>query len=244
MRNKTRLLRSLQGLAALSSTLCMMSTSMPAKGKCRPKARANRLMVREPSPDGDQHVMTTGSQVVARRDIIARSIIRRGSQADVQYADLPNMLGLNVLVQSSPKPRMWSGKSPRGPMKTKNGMTINGSLRSMKRPKARKAKGEDLSQRGSLRARMLQGRLLQDRHSLHRRRETDLIPKPNLNHGYLNRVFINGVVSLQWVLANPAAFVFLVDAVCEAFDNGQLVRHCGRGFAACVKRQLAGSTLE
>ena len=28
------------------------------------------------------------------------------------------------------------------------------------------------------------------------------------DHGYLNRVFINGVISLQWVLANPAAFVF------------------------------------
>ena len=27
-------------------------------------------------------------------------------------------------------------------------------------------------------------------------------------HGYLNRLFINGVISLQWVLANPAAFVF------------------------------------
>ena len=73
-------------------------------------------------------------------------------------------------------------------------------------------------------------------------------PKPKAKptrqvHSYLDRVFINGAISLQWVLANPTAF-FLVDAGCEAFDNGQLVRQCGRGFAACVKRQLAGSTLE
>ena len=98
-------------------------------------AKANRVMIKVPSPSGDQHVMTTGSQEVVRKVIIAPSIIRSDSQADVQYADLLGILPLNVLVQSSPKPRMSSGRNPPGLMKTTNGMTINGSLRSMKRPR-------------------------------------------------------------------------------------------------------------
>ena len=47
-----------------------------------------------------------------------------------------------------PKSRMLSGTSPPGHMKMTNGMTISGSLRGMKRPRARKVKGKDLSQRG------------------------------------------------------------------------------------------------
>ena len=149
MRNKTRLLRSLQGLAALSSILRMMSTSMPARGKFPTKAKANRVMA-----SGVQHVMTIGSQEVAHKVIIVQSIIRRDSQADVQSVDPPDILLLSVLVQSSPKPRMSSGKCPPGLMKTMNGMTING------------VKGKDLSRRGSPRARVLQDRLHTDLNDL------------------------------------------------------------------------------
>ena len=182
MRNKIRLLRSLQGLAALSSILRMMSTSMPAKGKFPTKAKANRVMAKATSPTGVQHVMTIGSQEVAHKVTIVQSIIRRDSQADVQSVDLPDILPLSVLVQSNPKPRMSSGKCPPGLMKTMNGVTINGSLKSMKRPRVRKAKGKVLSQRGSPRARVLQDRLLHGLHSPHRRKEIDPIPKPNLKH--------------------------------------------------------------
>ena len=135
-------------------------------------------MVNAPNPDGVQHVMTTGSQVVAHRDTIVRSIIQRDSLADVQSADLLSILHLSVLVQSSLKPRMSSGRNPFGPVKKTNGMIISGSLKSMKRPKARKEKGKDLSPKRGPRARILHGRLLQDLRSPHRRRETDPIPKP------------------------------------------------------------------
>ena len=62
MRNKTRLLRSSRGLAALSSTPCMMSTSMPPKEKCLRKGKASKAMAKAEEPDGVQHVMTIGSR--------------------------------------------------------------------------------------------------------------------------------------------------------------------------------------
>ena len=55
-----------------------------------------------------------------------------------------------------PKSGVPSGMSPPGHMKKKNGMTINGSLKSMKRLRARRAKGKDLSQKESQRVRVPQ----------------------------------------------------------------------------------------
>ena len=101
--------------------------------------------------------------------MIVQGIIRGDSQADVQSVVPPSMLPHSVLVQSSLKSRMRM--SPPGHVKKKkkkNGMTINGSLKSMKRLRARRAKGKDLSQKESPRVRVPQDRLLQGLHSLHR----------------------------------------------------------------------------
>ena len=122
---------------------------MPAKGKCLRRGKASKVMGKAEKPSGDHHVMTIGSQVVAHKDIIVPSTIQEDSQADVQSADRLVILPLSVLVQSSPRPRMSSGKSPPGLTKKKIGMTINGSQRSMKRPRERKEKGKDRSLKGS-----------------------------------------------------------------------------------------------
>ena len=98
-------------------------------------------MAKVPSLNGDKHVKTTGSQAVAHKVIIVQGIIRGGSQADAQYVVLLSIPLFSVLVLSSPKSRVPSGKRLLGPMKMTNGMTSNGSLKSMRRPRARKVKG-------------------------------------------------------------------------------------------------------
>ena len=170
------------GSSSTVSTLCMKNTSMPAKGKCLPKEKANRVMGKVPSPSGDRHAKTIGSQAVAHKAIIVQGIIRGVNQAGAQSAALLSMSLHSVLAQSSLKPRMPSGMSLLGTMKAMNGMTINGSQKSMKRPRERKAKGKALSRKESLRVRMPRDRLLQDLHSLHRRRMSDPNPNPNPKH--------------------------------------------------------------
>ena len=63
-------------------------------------------MAKAEKPNGVRHVMTTGSREVALKDTIVPSIIREDSQADVPSAARLSTLPLNVLVQSSPRPRM------------------------------------------------------------------------------------------------------------------------------------------
>ena len=155
---------------------------MPTKRRCLPRGKANKVMAKVRSPDGDQHAKTIGSQAVAHKAINVQSIIREDSQADVQFVVLPSMSLRSVPVQSSQKPRMSSGMSRIGSMKTLNGMMINGSRKSMKRPRARKEKGKDLSRKASQRARMPQDQLLHDRHSLHLQRVSDPNPNPNPKH--------------------------------------------------------------
>ena len=106
MRSRTRLLRSLQVLPALSSTPCMMSTSMPVKEKSLERGKA-RLMARMASRNGDHLVMTIGSTVGVHRDIIAPSIIQGNSHADVQSAAQLVMLHPSAAVQSNPKNVEW-----------------------------------------------------------------------------------------------------------------------------------------
>ena len=134
------------------------------------------------SSTGDQHAKTIGSQAVAHKAIIVRGIIRGVNQADAQSAAPLSTLPLSA--QLSLKPRMLNGMSLLGIVKKKNVRTINGSRKSMRRPKARKEKGKALSRKVSLRVRMPQDRLLQDRHSLHRRRTSDPNPNPNLKHAH------------------------------------------------------------
>ena len=111
---------------------------MPARGKCLAKAKANRVMAKVPSPSGDRYAKIIRSQAVAHKAIIVQGIIPGDSQADVQSVVLLSMPPHSVLVQSSLKPRMPSGMNPPGHTKKKNGMTINGSLKSMKHPRARR----------------------------------------------------------------------------------------------------------
>ena len=160
----------------------MMSTSMPAKGRCLPRVRASRKMAKARSPSGDLHAMTIGSQAVARKVTIARSITRGDNRVDVRYVVLPDMLPHSALVQSNLRPRMPSGMSLLMLGKNLNGQTINARPRSMKPPRARKVREKALSLKASLRARPHRGPLLQDQHSLHRRRMSVHVPNPNLMH--------------------------------------------------------------
>ena len=134
---------------------------MPAREKCPVKAKVNKVMAKVPSPSGDQHAKITGSQAVAHKAIIVQGIIRGDSQADVQSVVQLSMPPHSVLVQSSLQSRMPSGMSPPGHMKKKNGMTINGILKSMRRLRARRAKGKDRNQKENPRVRVPQDRLLQ-----------------------------------------------------------------------------------
>ena len=181
MKNKRRLLRLLQVLPARSSTPCMMSTSMPVREKSLQREKA-RLMARMASRNRVHLAMITGNQPGAHRDTIAPSIIQGSSQADVRSAAHLVMLPPSVVVQSSPRPRMLSGKNRCDPKMMRTGMTINENGRSMKRPKARKEKGKDLSPKGDQKARVRRDRSLQDLHSLHRLRETDPNPNPSQRH--------------------------------------------------------------
>ena len=155
---------------------------MPARVESLQKGKASKVMVKEQSLSGDQLVMTTGSQAVAHKVIMVQSIIPGDSQADALSAALQSILLLNALVLSSLKPRMSNGKSLLGLMKMKNGMTLNGSQRSTKHPRPGKVKEKDLGRKASPRARMLQDRLLQGQHSLHRLRMTDHNPKLSQKH--------------------------------------------------------------
>ena len=94
------------------------------------------------------------------------------------------MLPLNALAQSSPKPRLPNGMNLHGIVKKKNVLTIDGSQKSMRRPKVRREKEKALSRKASLKGRMPQDRLLQDLHSLHRRSLSDPNPNPNLKHAH------------------------------------------------------------
>ena len=82
-------------------------------------------------------------------------------------------------------------------MRMMSGMTINGTQRSMERPREREVKGKDLSLKGSPKARMCRDRLLQGHHSLHLRKETDPNPlftmmstksKPTWRHSTWNGI--------------------------------------------------------
>ena len=68
---------------------------------------------------------------------------------------------------------MQSGVSPLCIMKKTSGATLNGSQKSMKRPRLQKVKGKDLSLKGSPRERMRRDLLLQGRRSLHLRQVID-----------------------------------------------------------------------
>ena len=159
-----------------------------SKGKVPLRAKANKVMdkvmERVPSPSGNRHAKIIGSQAVAYKAIIVQGIIRSVNQADAQSVALLSMSPLSVLAQSSLKSRMLSGMSLLGIAKKKNAMTLNGSQKSMRRPRARKEKGKALSRKVSPKARMPRDRLLQDLHSLHRRRVTDPNPNPNPKHAH------------------------------------------------------------
>ena len=63
-------------------------------------------MGKVPSPSGDRHAKTIGSQAVAHKAIIVQGIIRGANQAGAQSAALLSMSLHSVLAQSSLKPRM------------------------------------------------------------------------------------------------------------------------------------------
>ena len=75
------------------------------------KGKASREMAKVHSLSGDHHATTIGSQAVAHKVIIARSITRGDNRVNVRYVVLPDMLPHSVLVQSNRRPRMPSGMS-------------------------------------------------------------------------------------------------------------------------------------
>ena len=83
MKNKTRLLRYSQALAAPLSTPCMMSTSMLAKGRFLRKEKVSKAMAKAGSLTGEHHMMIIGSQAVAHKDTIVPSIIHGDSRCAI-----------------------------------------------------------------------------------------------------------------------------------------------------------------
>ena len=61
--------------------------------------------------------MTIGSRMVAHMDIIVQNVIQGDSQDDVEFVALPVTTLLSVHIQSSPKPRMQSGRTLLGKKK-------------------------------------------------------------------------------------------------------------------------------
>ena len=92
MKNRIRSPRSSLVPVLLSSTRCMMNMLVRARGKCLPKEKASRKVVKAHSLNGDPHAMIIGNQVVAHKVIIAQSIIQGDSREDVQFAGLPDIL--------------------------------------------------------------------------------------------------------------------------------------------------------
>ena len=159
-----------------------MSTSVPVKARCLPKGKASSEMEKVNSRNGNQHAMTIGSQAVAHKVTIVRSITQEDSQVDVRYVVLPDMLPHSVLVQSNPRLRMPSGMSLWELGKSPNGKMINERSKSMKRPRVRKVRGKGPSPKATQRGRLRQSLLLQGQHSLHRRELSDPNPNPNPKH--------------------------------------------------------------
>ena len=84
---------------------------MQVKVKYLLREKAKEEMVKEGSPVDVYLVMTIGSRMVANMAIIVQNIIQGDNQDDVQSVALPLTTLLSVHVQSSPKPRMQSGKT-------------------------------------------------------------------------------------------------------------------------------------
>ena len=159
----------------LQSTPRMMNMSMRAKGKYLLKEKAKEEMAKVESLLGVHLVMNSGSQKVAHKDTVVRSIIQGDSPADVQYVARRATIPLNAHVQSSLKPRMPSGMTPQP-----NGRSLRGRPKSMKLPRARKAKARGLSPRASLKERAHRDRLHRDRLNPNPLEATDPNPKPSL----------------------------------------------------------------
>ena len=77
----------------------MMNMLVQARGRCLPKEKVSRKVVKAHSLNGGPHAMITGSQAVAHKVIIVQSIIRGDSREDVRFAGLPDILHHSVLVQ-------------------------------------------------------------------------------------------------------------------------------------------------
>ena len=113
-----------------------------------------------------QLVTNTGNQAVAHKDTIVQSIIQGDSRADVQSVAQPGTIFLNAHVQRGLMLRMPSGMRPHGIKMTSTGKILNGSLRSMRRPRERKVKEKGPSLKENLSARVHRDRLHPDQHSL------------------------------------------------------------------------------
>ena len=94
-------------------------------------------MEKEGSRIGVYLAMNIGNQMVVNMVIIVQSIIQDDSQEDVQFVDQLVITLLNVLVQSSRRPRMLSGMTLLS-KRMSNGRTRRGRLRSTKLQKARR----------------------------------------------------------------------------------------------------------
>ena len=77
----------------------MMNMSMRVKGKYLLREKAKEEMVKVESLIGVHLAKNSGSQEVAHKDIIVRSIIQGDSQADVQSVARHATILLNAHVQ-------------------------------------------------------------------------------------------------------------------------------------------------
>ena len=89
----------MQWRASSAQSRCMMIMLVLARGRFLPREKVSREVAKEHSLNGGPHAMIIGSQAVAHKVIIVRSITRGDSQGDVRSAVLPDTLHHSVLVQ-------------------------------------------------------------------------------------------------------------------------------------------------
>ena len=142
------------------------------------KVKAKEEMVKEASRTGVNLVTTIGSQMVASMVIIVQNIIPDDNQEDARFVDLLDTILLNAPDQSSRRQRTLSMTRTLG-RKTLSGKSLHGSLKSMRHPRVRKAKGRSRSRKGSRSSRVLRDLLLLDQLKPRLLEVIDLILTPN-----------------------------------------------------------------
>ena len=160
-----------------------MSMLVRARGKCLPKVKASRRVAKAHSLNGDPHAMITGSHMVALKGHHCPKYHPRRQPGRCAICGSTRHPTSQCTRPVKPKAKQAEWDETVGDWaETEWQDGIKARLKSMRPRKERKAKGKDLSQKGSQKGRLRRSLLLHGRHSLHRRRMIDPNPRTNQKH--------------------------------------------------------------